>query len=112
MSKKKILLITISAIAAVVILFTAVIHPMISENVHKQLSEEHPPAEVVDFEEQKADTVRVMSFNVRCTNLGIIKRSTRNDEVIETIKKGMPDRCAGSNSHMDEIPQKRAGQPL
>ncbi len=91
MSKKKILLITISAIAAVVILFTAVIHPMISENVHKQLSEEHPPAEVVDFEEQKADTVRVMSFNVRCTNLGMIKRSTRNDEVIETIKKGMPD---------------------
>ena len=91
MSKKKILIIAVSVVAALVILFTAVIHPAISENVHKKVSAENPPAQVVDFAEKKEDTIRVMTFNIRCTSLGMIKRSTRNDEVIETIKRGMPD---------------------
>ncbi len=91
MSKKKLFLIIVSAVAAIVILFTAVIHPLISESIHKNVSAENQPAQVVDFAEKPADAIRVMSFNIRCTSLGMIKRSTRNDEVIETIKKGMPD---------------------
>lgn len=91
MNKKKIILITVSAVALVAIIVTTVIMPLISNSIHKKTSEENPPAQVVDFEEKAEGSIRVITFNIRCTNLGMILRSSRNDEVIETIKKGMPD---------------------
>ena len=91
MKSKKKLLIFVSSVVAAVILFTTVIHPIVSNIVHKVTSENNPPAQIADFGEKPESAIRIMSFNVRCTGLGIIKRSTRNNEVIETIEKGMPD---------------------
>lgn len=88
---KKKWVIVIASIAAAVILLTGVVYPIISNVAHAKISEKNPPAQVADFSEKAEGSIRVMSFNVRCTGLGIIKRSTRNDEVIGTIEKGMPD---------------------
>ncbi len=91
MSKKKIAIIIVSAVALLAVLITTVIMPIVSNSIHKKQSEENPPAQVVDFEKKAEGSIRVMSFNIRCTGLGMIMRSSRNDEVVETIKKGMPD---------------------
>lgn len=91
MSKtKKIIISVIAAIVAIVLIIIAVI-PMIGNLMHKKVSSENPPAQVVDFEEKAEDMIRVMSFNIRYGNLGMIQRSNRNDEVVETIRKAMPD---------------------
>ena len=91
MKVKKVLLIIVASLAAAAILFTAVIHPIVSNVVHKKTSEENLPEVVADFSEKPDSAIRVMSFNIRCFGLGVVKRSTRNDEVIGTIEKGMPD---------------------
>lgn len=91
MNKKKILTIVISVTTLIAILVTTVIMPVVSNSIHKKTSMENPPAVVADFEEKSEDTIRVMSFNIRCFGLGPIMRSSRNDEVIGTILKGMPD---------------------
>ena len=75
MNKKKIILITVSAAALVAIIVTTVIMPLISNSIHKKTSKENPPAQVVDFEEKAECSIRVMTFNIRCTNLGMILRS-------------------------------------
>ena len=89
--KQKILLIVLSVVAVVAILVTTVIMPLISNSIHKKTSAENPPAQIVDFEDKVDGTIRVMSFNIRCFGLGPIMRSSRNDEVVGTILKGMPD---------------------
>lgn len=87
---KKIIISAVAAIVAVVLIIIAVM-PVIRNSQHEKISSENPPAQVVDFEEKAENTIRVMSFNIRYGSLGIIKRSDRNDEVLETIRKGMPD---------------------
>ena len=52
MKVKKILIIAASVIVAAAILFTAVIHPIVSNVAHKTISAENPPAVVADFSEK------------------------------------------------------------
>lgn len=91
MHKKKIIIIAVSVVALLAILVTTVIMPLISNSIHKKTSAENPPAQVADFENKVDGTIRVMTFNIRCFGLGPILRSSRNDEVVGTILKGMPD---------------------
>lgn len=91
MTKTKKILISVVAAFIAIILISITVIPMIGNSVHEKKSTEDPPAQVADFNEKSADSIRVMSFNIRYGNLGIIQRSNRNDEVIATIRKGMPD---------------------
>ena len=43
------------------------------------------------FEEKADDAIRIMSFNIRCTNVGKRDRKDRVADVVETIEKGHPD---------------------
>lgn len=91
MSKLKKSIVAAAALLVVICVVFVAALPVISNNQHKKISSEHPPAQVVDFEEKAEGSIRVMSFNLRYGALGIITRSSRNDEVLETIKKGKPD---------------------
>ncbi len=91
MNKKKIIIAVVSVVAVLAILVTTVFMPLVSNSIHKKTSEENLPAIVADFEEKAEGSIRVMSFNIRCFGLGAIMRSSRNDEVVETILRGMPD---------------------
>lgn len=91
MSKtKKIVIAAVSVVIAAVVVFLA-IFPTIRMNEYEKISAEDPPAKVVDFAKKPDGVIRVMSFNIRYGKLGIIARSDRNEVVVETIKKGMPD---------------------
>lgn len=50
-----------------------------------------PDDKVYGFTDKPADTVRIMSFNVRCTNVGARSMKDRISDVVVTILKGMPD---------------------
>ena len=90
MQKKKFLIIIVAAVILVTVLASIII-PVTSNAAHKKSSAENPPAQIIDFEDKVDGTIRVMTFNIRCTSLGLVLRSSRNDEVVETIRKGMPD---------------------
>ena len=50
------------------------------------------PEVIVDIEEKSEnDDLRIMSFNIRCTNVGLKSWVQRIDIVAETINKAMPD---------------------
>ena len=55
------------------------------DSIYKNISEADPPAQIADFDEKAEDVIRVMSFNIRCTNLGAIPAYGRHSEVTETI---------------------------
>ncbi len=43
------------------------------------------------FTEKSDDAIRVMSFNIRCTNVGLRSQNKRVPDVVTTILNGMPD---------------------
>ena len=43
------------------------------------------------FEEKSEGAIRVMSFNIRCTNVGKREQKDRVEDVVATIEKGAPD---------------------
>ncbi len=50
------------------------------------------PAVIVDIEEKAADAdIRVMSFNIRCANVGLASWSSRIGIVCETVNRALPD---------------------
>lgn len=49
------------------------------------------PAVVQDFEVQPEDTIRVMSFNIRYSDVGSLTREDREPYVEATIRNGHPD---------------------
>ncbi len=50
------------------------------------------PRIIVDIEDkQQSDDLRIMSFNIRCTNVGLATWVQRIDIVAETINRAMPD---------------------
>ncbi len=55
------------------------------------IKNEVPEDKVYDFTEKPEDAIRVMSFNIRCTNVGLRGRISRTDDVVNTIISGMPD---------------------
>ncbi|MBQ8210478.1 MAG: endonuclease/exonuclease/phosphatase family protein [Clostridia bacterium] len=85
MSKnRKIIIIASVAIVAVVIAGLAVFAVCL-DYIYVNISAEDPPAQVADFEDKADDTIRIMSFNIRCTNLGPIPKIARHSLVEETI---------------------------
>lgn len=51
-----------------------------------------PSTEVVQgFDERPENTIRIMSFNVRCSNVGLRSWRMRAPDVCTTIRNGMPD---------------------
>lgn len=87
---KKIILIAVICVVAVAGILAAVFMGD-SEKIYDELNEKAQPAQVVDFAEKADGTVRVMTFNVRCTGLENLPRKAREYAVAETIRKGMPD---------------------
>lgn len=56
-----------------------------------RLQGEIPADKVFGFAQKPQDTVRIMSFNVRCTNVGARSMKDRVPDVVATILNGMPD---------------------
>ena len=52
---------------------------------------ELPEDKVFGFREKPEDAIRVMSFNIRCTNVGTRFTKARTPDVIATVLNGMPD---------------------
>lgn len=50
-----------------------------------------PQEKVYDFTEKPENAIRVMSFNIRCTNVGLRSHKARVPDVVTTILNGMPD---------------------
>ena len=52
---------------------------------------ELPEDKVFGFREKPEDAIRVMSFNIRCTNVGTRFTKARTPDVVATVLNGMPD---------------------
>lgn len=81
---KKIVIIALS-VAILVPVCGFAIFSMNIDSIYKNVSEADPPEQIADFDEKTNDVIRVMSFNIRCTNLGIIPASARHSVVSETV---------------------------
>ncbi len=86
MNKKKIK--KISICAAVIIVLGILANYFIIPNIGQS---EVPQDMIRGFSEKNENAIRVMSFNVRCTNVGFRGRKARTEDVVKTILKGMPD---------------------
>lgn len=86
MSKKKKIIIIASI--AIVLITGIVAGALILPDV---IQSKVPEDKVYGFEAKPEDAVRVMSFNVRCTNVGSRSMEDRVPDVVTTILKGMPD---------------------
>lgn len=91
MSKtKKIIIIVSVCVLAVAAVLTAIFIPD-TEKIYTELNEKAKPAQVADFEEKAEDTIRIMTFNVRCFGLENLPRRAREYYVAETIRKAQAD---------------------
>ncbi len=86
MNKKKITVIAVCIVAA--ILIGVVANYFIIPNIGQGTV---PQNMIKGFAEKEDGTIRVMSFNIRCTNVGFRSRNARTPDVVATILKGMPD---------------------
>ncbi len=86
MSKKKKIGIAIAVVVA--ILLGVITNYFIIPNIGQSPV---PTDMIKGFAEKDNNTIRVMSFNIRCTNVGFRGRKARTPDVIETILNGMPD---------------------
>lgn len=86
MSKKKKIIIIISV--AVVLIAGIVAGALILPDV---IQSKVPEDKVYGFEDKPQDAIRIMSFNVRCTNVGSRSMENRVPDVVTTILNGMPD---------------------
>ena len=62
-----------------------------NENVSDLRDSLFPPSVVTDFGEKSDNAIRVMSFNIRYGDLGLLTAEDRYDDVEATIEKGKPD---------------------
>ena len=86
MSKKKKIIIIVSVVLVLAIGIT-----LCATLLPDRLQGKLPADKVFGFAEKPADTVRIMSFNVRCTNVGARSMRDRVPDVVATVLKGMPD---------------------
>lgn len=87
---KKTVICVVSAVLAVLITGFA-LFSIFLDSIYLSVSEKDSPAVIADFEEKADDAIRIMSFNIRCTNLGVIPKYARHSEVAETIIKSNAD---------------------
>jgi endonuclease/exonuclease/phosphatase family metal-dependent hydrolase len=86
MSKKKKLIITIISIILVVATTVTAV-TVISGFKQGDL----PEGKIFGFRKKPENSIRIMSFNIRCTNVGIRGWKARIPDVVTTINNGMPD---------------------
>jgi hypothetical protein len=86
MSKKK-KIITIVSVILVLAIGITLCATLLPDRLQGKLPED----KVFGFAEKPADAVRIMSFNVRCTNVGARSMRDRVPDVVTTILNGMPD---------------------
>ncbi len=79
--------IVISIVAAVVALCVAGVSVFLIslDSIYLNISKTDPPAQIADFDEKADDVLRIMTFNVRCTNLGPVPAFARHTVVADTI---------------------------
>ncbi len=86
MSKKKKIIIAISVILVVAIGIT------LAATIIPNTKQGSVPADkLYGFMEKPEKAIRVMSFNIRCTNVGLRGQKARTNDVVATILNGMPD---------------------
>ncbi len=85
MKKKKIAAIIIAIVLVVAAVVTAV------TVIPGYMQGKMPEDKVFGFREKPENSVRIMSFNVRCTNVGARGWKDRISDVVTTINNGMPD---------------------
>ena len=86
MCKKKKIIIIVSVILVLAIGIT-----LCATLLPDRLQGKLPEDKVFGFAEKPADSVRVMSFNVRCTNVGARSMRDRVPDVVATVLNGLPD---------------------
>lgn len=92
MSKKlKTVIISIVAVVAVIAILVAVFFSSIKSLIAKIEFSINAPSVIADFEEKDEDSVRVMSFNIRYGDLGVLTAEDRYYMIEETVEKGRPD---------------------
>lgn len=92
MSKKlKTVIISIVAVVAVIAILVAVFFSSIKNLIAKIEFSINTPSIIADFEEKDEDAIRVMSFNIRCTDVGVLTAEDRYYMIEQTIEKGRPD---------------------
>lgn len=85
MSKTKKIIVA-SAVAVILIAVCGfAVFSICLDSIYTSVSSEDKPTQTVDFEEKAEGSIRVMSFNIRCTNLGIIPKYARHSVVAQTI---------------------------
>lgn len=92
MSKKlKTVIISIIAAVAVIAILVAVFFSSIKSLIAKIEFSVNKPSVIADFEEKDEDALRVMSFNIRYGDLGVLTAEDRYYMIEETVEKGKPD---------------------
>lgn len=86
MNKKKKIIIAVS-VTLVVALVVTLCATLLPDRLQGKLPED----KVFGFREKPEDAIRIMSFNVRCTNVGARGMKDRVPDVVTTIFNGMPD---------------------
>lgn len=69
----------------------AEIEALIKRDIENGTIELMPQDKIFDFLPKKDNVIRVMSFNIRCSGVGVQTAESRYTLVSETIFKGMPD---------------------
>ena len=79
--------IVVSVLSALILIGVAVfsVSSLRMDAIYENISKADPPELIADFEEKADDIVRVMSFNIRCANLGSVPAYARHSVVAETI---------------------------
>jgi len=67
------------------------IDELIKANIESGEIELVPEDKIFDFLPKKDDVIRIMSFNIRCSGVGVQTAESRYPLVSETILKGDPD---------------------
>lgn len=92
MSKKlKTVIISIVAAVAVIAILVAVFFSSIKSLIAKIEFSVNKPSVIADFEEKNDDVLRIMSFNIRYGDLGVLTAEDRYYMIEETVEKGKPD---------------------
>lgn len=79
-----------SSIVSIIMAFITMLTSVFT-SVSTGLEKKRSDFPVQDFEEKADDCLRIMSFNVRCANVGTASAASRHGIVAETIEKGHPD---------------------
>ncbi|MBQ8210479.1 MAG: endonuclease/exonuclease/phosphatase family protein [Clostridia bacterium] len=91
MSKSVKIIISVVACLLVAALLVVIFYGNIKSAIAYIHDSFNAPAVEADFEVMPDDTIRIMSFNIRYGDLGVLTAEDRYDAVKNVIKKGFPD---------------------